>query len=72
MKPISEAILLEDPVQLYAEYHAREELSHQMVGSLYPSILADEMGRLVERCIELSGYHPNWHRDGDYRLRGAK
>jgi hypothetical protein len=52
---IAAATLLE----LRDRYVANVELSKDMVGTLYPSILRDENLRIVDECVARTGYHPN-------------
>jgi len=49
MRGIKKAVALIDPDDILDEIIARKQLHRQMVGNLYPDILADEIGRLVER-----------------------
>jgi hypothetical protein len=57
MTPIS--LLKEELAQRFAaEYRARINMRQQMVGSLYPSILNDEMNLIEEMCKAVCGEHP--------------
>jgi hypothetical protein len=54
MRSINEALALTDPTEVLKEIRIRRDLRNQMVGSLYPSILADEAGRLLEQYEALA------------------
>jgi hypothetical protein len=53
MKTIQEALLLENPEEIKREIEERQSLSRQMVGWLYPSVLADETDKLSDRLAEI-------------------
>lgn len=55
MVPIHEALKFTDPDALVMEIHLRKKLREQMVGNLYPNIVADEVGQLVARFEEVGG-----------------
>jgi len=52
-KPIEEAVQFTDMDAIIEEIYQRKKLRNQMVGDLYPNIVADEIGRLVKRYGEL-------------------
>lgn len=52
-RPIEEAVKLTDMDALIEEIHQRKKLRDRMVGSVYPNIVVDEVGRLVKRYQEL-------------------
>jgi hypothetical protein len=55
MLDIREALLLEDPDAIVDEIYLRKKLHREMVGTLYPNIVVDEVGRLVKRFDEVGG-----------------
>ncbi len=46
-----------DSASLLREYESRRALLRD------PSIVLDELQQLVDKSIELYGYHPNWFRE---------
>jgi hypothetical protein len=48
------------PEELYEEYEVRIDLMSQLVGSLYPSVLEDELEQIIVMCKGLFSCHPNW------------
>ena len=55
MLSIARALELTDPDAIVDEIHERKKLRAKMVGTLYPNVVVDEVGRLVERFEELGG-----------------
>jgi len=55
MLPIAEAVTLTELSALIEQIHLRKVLRHQMVGTLYPNIVVDEVSQLVQRYEELGG-----------------
>ena len=54
-RTLAEALALTDIPLVLDEILSRKELRYKMVGSLYPNIVVDEIGQLVERYDELGG-----------------
>lgn len=55
MTPIEDALKLTDPDDIVREIVARKKLRGQMVGQLYPGVLAEEIDALVARFDEVGG-----------------
>lgn len=55
MLSLEEALELTDLDALIGEIYERKQLRNQMVGSLYPNILVDEISRLLKRYDDLGG-----------------
>ena len=53
MKDIKDALQLVDLKEIQQEINERRELIRQMVGSLYPSIIYDEIFKLNYRYSEI-------------------
>jgi len=54
MRMIHDAMKLSDPEEIRQEIAERQKLMHHMVGSLYPSIMQDEINKLKSREQELT------------------
>lgn len=63
MRNIKEALQLNDSVELEKEIEVRKALYHTLVGSLYPSIVAEEVRQLQ---FKLQRYN-----EETYRLNNA-
>ena len=53
MDPITKVLESDDPEELKAALRERQALRGQLVGQLYPSILADEEEKIRKRLEEL-------------------
>lgn len=52
---ISKALNLTDPTEINREIESRIQLHDEMIGSLYPQIVEDEIMQLRKRYSELTG-----------------
>lgn len=56
-------LALWDDEELLRQFELRKKLQEEMVGTLYPSILHDEMEVIGQEAIRRTTFHPNWWRE---------
>lgn len=55
MKMITEVLKMSDPEEIRREISKRHEMLRQLVGSMYPKIVSEEIIQLERRVVELEG-----------------